>query len=194
MRALAIWRKGEFLHRGAPLGNVPRRVTVTTDASTTGWDAICNGMAVNGRWSPMQSKVHINVLELFPVMLALRHFLPMLKGQHVLVRSDNTSAIAYINRQGGIRSRPLFQVANHLLSWSGRNNILSLRAVHVPGHANVGADLLSQGNPRAVDWCLHPQVVEEIWSRFGRADIDLFASQQNTQCPLWFSLGGATPP
>ena len=112
-----MWKRGEFLHRGAPLGSIEHRVTVTTDASTRGWGTICRGMAVNGLWSASQAKLHINVLELLTVLLALRHFLSMLSRQHVLVRSDNTSAIAYINRRG-VRSLSLFYVANHLLSWS----------------------------------------------------------------------------
>ncbi len=27
-----------------------------------------------------------------------------------------------------------------------------------------------------------------FWERFGAAEVDLFASQESTQCPLWFSL------
>src|SRR4029434_5296164 len=70
----------------------------------------------------------------------------------------------------------------------------SLRAVHIPGHLNYGADLLSRGDPRAADWCLHPQVIDQIWVRFFKAQVDLFANRQNTCCPLWFSLGGDDPP
>ncbi len=36
--------------------------------------------------------------------LALRQFWPLLLGKHVLVRTDNTAAVSYINRLGGIRS------------------------------------------------------------------------------------------
>src|SRR4029434_7906981 len=78
---------------------------------------------------------HINVLELRTVVLALRHFLPRLSGQHVLVRTDNTSAMAYINRQGGVRSPSLHHWANRLLLWAAVH-ILSLRAVHIPRHLN----------------------------------------------------------
>ncbi len=31
-------------------------------------------------------------------------------------------------------------------------------------------------------------MVQLIWQRFGEAQVDLFASQENTQCPLWYSL------
>src|SRR4029434_2780519 len=127
------------------------------------------------------------------VVLALRHFLPRLSGRHVLVRTDNTSTLAYINCQGGVRSQSLQHWANRLLLWAAVH-IRSLRTVHIPGHLNYGAELLSRGDPQAADWCLHPRVVEQIWMRFFRAQVDLFANRQNTCCPLWFSLGGHTPP
>lgn len=31
---------------------------------------------------------------------ARKHFLPLLRGCHVLVRKDNTTVVAYVNRQG----------------------------------------------------------------------------------------------
>jgi len=41
---------------------------------------------------------HINCLELRAVFLALReHFLPKLRDYHVLVHTDNTLAVCYIN-------------------------------------------------------------------------------------------------
>ncbi|KAL0148646.1 hypothetical protein M9458_056086, partial [Cirrhinus mrigala] len=74
-----------------------------------------------------------------------------------------------------------------LMVW-GRKHFHSLRATHVPGIMNAGADLLSRGNPRYGEWTLHPQVVGQLWKRFGRAAIDLFASCENSHCPLFFSL------
>lgn len=65
--------------------------------------------------------------------------------------------------------------------------LLSLLATLVPGVLSRGANLLSQGNPLYGEWTLHPQVVEQIWQRFGQADVDLFASQENIQCPLYFA-------
>ena len=94
-RALAIWRAPWFLAVSGTMGIVTRRVVVTTDASTKGWGAVCEGRDVNGLWSVTEAASHINVLELRTVVLALRHFLPRLSGQHVLVRTDNTAALAY---------------------------------------------------------------------------------------------------
>src|SRR4029434_10407998 len=140
-----------------------------------GWGAVCEGRGVNGLWSVTEAVSHINVLELRTVVLALRHFLPRLSGQHVLVRTDNTATLAYINRQGGVRSPSLHNWATRLLLWAARH-VLSLRAVHIPGHLYYGADLLSRGDPRAADWCLNPQVIGQIWVRFFKAQVDLFAN------------------
>ena len=130
---------------------------------------------------------HINCLDLLAVLLALRHFLPWLRGHHVLVRTDNSTVVAYINRQGGLRSPMLHTLAHRLIVWSSVY-LQSIRATHVPGVLNCGADLLSRGNPLYADWKLHPEVVSQIWSQFGQAQVDIYASVENAQCPLFFSL------
>ncbi|KAL2095325.1 hypothetical protein ACEWY4_010044 [Coilia grayii] len=115
------------------------------------------------------------------------------KDQHVLVKTDNTTVVAYINRQGGTRSLKLHRLAKKLLLWCS-TRFLSVRATHVPGVLNRGADLLSRGNPLYGDWTLHPQVVAQLWQRFRQATVDLFASRENAQCPLYFSLADENAP
>ncbi len=105
-RSFSPWTDLAFLRAGVPLEQVSRHVVVTTDASSTGWGATCNGQAASGLWMGPRLLWHINCLELLAVHLALRQFRPLLLGKHVLVRTDNTAAVSYINRMGGIRSRP----------------------------------------------------------------------------------------
>ncbi|KAF7221522.1 putative LOC107375874-like protein, partial [Nothobranchius furzeri] len=185
--ALRCWRHPSLLAQGVPLGLVLVRKVVTTDASLSGWGELLEGRSVRGVWSRELWGTHINYLELLAVFLALRRFLPFLSGHHVLVRTDNTTTVAYINRQGGLRSMRLDTLARRLILWCSRH-LLSIRATHVPGVLNRGADLLSRGTPLYGDWSLHPAVVEQIWIRFGTAVVDLFASKENAQCPLFFSL------
>ncbi|XP_047205469.1 uncharacterized protein LOC124857922 [Girardinichthys multiradiatus] len=186
-RALSPWKRPGFLNTGVTMGTILTRKVINTDASLTGWGATHEGMMVNGVWSPQTQTAHINCLELLAVMLALRHFLPFIKGHHVLVRADNTTVVAYINRQGGLRSRHLHELAYRLIIWTS-SHLLSLRATHVPGVMNRGVDLLSKGNPRYKEWKLHSEVMTQIWKRYGRAEVDLFASEENAQCPMFFSL------
>ncbi len=67
-----------------------------------------------------------------------------------------------------------------------------MRAVHVPGVLNLAADFLSRQKLRPGEWMLNRQTVSQIWSLFGKAEVDLFASQESSQCPLWFSLSFPT--
>ena len=184
---LRPWGDLAFLSQGSPLGRLPlRRVVVTTDASLLGWGAVCLGRSARGVWRPPWKGSHINVLELQAVVLALREFLPWIRGKHVLVRSDSVTAIFYINHQGGTRSEGCLRVAESVLLLA-RDQLLSIRASHIPGVLNTAADLLSRGGPLPGEWRLHPEVVEEIWRRFGRAEVDLFASEETAHCRVWVS-------
>ncbi|XP_058624259.1 uncharacterized protein LOC131535672 [Onychostoma macrolepis] len=174
-------------HRGVRIGQVIRRKNVTTDASSTGWGAVCDGRPAFGTWSETEKSWHINCLELRAVHLALECFLPDILQRHVLIRTDSMTVVAFINHQGGVNSRPLLQLARDLLLWADRH-LLSIRAVHVPGRLNYGVDLLSRGGIIHGEWILHPLTVNMIWSVFGRAEVDLFASAENTHCPLFYSL------
>ncbi len=186
-RFLSPWTDLAFLRAGVPLEQVSRHTVVTTDASSTGWGATCNGQAASGLWTGPRLLWHINCLELWAVHLALRQFRPLLLGKHVLVRTDNTAAVSYINRLGGIRSHRMSQLARHLLLWS-HTQFKSLRAVHIPGQLNRAADALSRQLTFPGEWRLHPETIRLIWSRFGEAQVDLFASPESSHCQLYFSL------
>ncbi len=130
---------------------------------------------------------HINCLELRSVFLALMHFLPVLGEHHIIVRTDNMVVVSHISRQGGSRSRTLDRLAHRLLLWS-QDKFLSLRAVHVPGMLNLAADFLSRQKLWPGERMLNRQTLSQIWNLFGEAEVDLFASQESSQCLLWFSL------
>ncbi|XP_056608266.1 uncharacterized protein LOC130425869 [Triplophysa dalaica] len=187
LSALSPWRDPSMFSRGVPLGLVTRRIVVTTDASSSGWGAVCEGMPASGLWTQSQRKWHINCLELMAVSLALHTFQSRLEKKHVLIRTDNMSVVSYINRQGGVRSGTLFKQAASLLLWADRH-LLSVRAAHIPGRLNCGADMLSREGLPHGEWRLHPDSVRSIWERFGTAEVDLFATSENAHCPLYFSL------
>ncbi len=184
------WSDLSFLRAGVPLEQVSRHAVVYTDASAKGWGATFNGHAVSGVWTDPQLHWHINCLELLAVHLALNRLKRRLRGEHVLVRTDNMATVAYINRQGGLRSRRMSQLARHLLLWS-RKHLRSLRAIHIPGLLNRTADELSRAALPG-EWRLHPQTVQLIWRRFGLAQVDLFASLETSHCQLFYSLTDGT--
>ncbi len=190
LRTLSMWFRPRFLTLGPTLGPCCRRKMLTTDASLTGWGAVLDGRPAQGIWRGHLLEWHINCLEMMALFRALKYFLQQLRGYHVLVRVDNTAVVSYINHQGGLRSRRLNRLAQQVLL-RAQDKFLSLRAIYIPGHTNVGADLLSRQAVTHGEWKLHPEVVSQIWERFYEAEVDLFASQETAQCPLYFSL---TPP
>ncbi len=76
-----------------------------------------SGHPARGLWSGRHLSWHINCLEMLAVFQALKHFLPDLRDRHVLVRTDNTAVVSYINHQGGLFSRPIYRLVHQILVW-----------------------------------------------------------------------------
>ncbi len=180
--ALAHCRDPLWLTQGVLLDMAHRRKVITTDAFNGGWGALCKGKPTFGLWSEEESGLHINCLEMLAVCHACQLFLPDIRGHHVLVCSDRRSVVSYLNHQGGLISKCLCTLANNLLFWA-QTNLRSLKATHV----NQGADMLSRSNDSSEEWMLHLLSVQKIWEVFGRAQVDLFASECNFHCPIFFT-------
>ncbi len=126
--------------------------------------------------------------------MALKRLIAFLQDKHVLVRTDNMSAVYHINHQGGTRSLRCLQESRRLLFWA-HPRLASIRAIYIPVVVNRAADLLSRTGPPPGEWRLHPEVVGLIWDRFGRAHTDLFASAIEsviTYCiSMWYASSSA---
>ena len=79
-------------------------IQLFTDASNKAWDAHLNQSSTKGLWSEGDKKLHINVLEVKVVSLTLRSFKDHCQNQTVLVAMDNSTVVAYINKQGRTHS------------------------------------------------------------------------------------------
>ena len=121
------------------------------------------------------------------VLLALRQLEHLCKDQIVLVATDNTTVVSYINKQGGMRSGSLCALLWRLLSWCHHRGI-TLRARHIPGRLNVIADKLSGHNQVIqTEWSLSPQVFSQLCSRWPPLLVDLFATRFNHKLPRFVS-------
>ena len=63
----------------------------------------------------------------------------------VLVATDNSTVVAYINKQGGTHSAEICALLWKIMTGC-RHYQISLKARHIPGCLNVMADLLSRSN------------------------------------------------
>jgi len=183
---LVWWTELAHLSPGVPLVPPPHNVRVFTDASTQGWGAHVEGVEFQGLWSRTERLLHINVLEMRAITLALKR-LKLQTGDSVLVATDNSSVVAYINKQGGTRSRSLWMESQSLFLLVLQLGI-RLRARHIPGRLNVIADRLSrQGQVLPTEWSLHPEVVKSIFLQWGTPHVDLFATRLNNKCQMFVS-------
>ncbi len=64
----------------------------------------------------------------------------------------------------------------------------------MPGSLNHGANMLSRGDVAPGEWTLHPQRLQEIWSVFWRAEVDLFASITTLSAQLTSRYSGTLWP
>lgn len=131
----------------------------------------------------MDTKEHINVLELKAAYLAIKHFCENRHHIHVQLLLDNTTAIKYISKMGG-RIPKLNNLVKDLWLWCVKRDIW-ITAFHI---FNVRADALSrQKLSDDMEWAINPNVLKQIMGIIGPCDIDMFASKRNFQLSRYVS-------
>ena len=181
------WSDDSHLLVGLPLGDSLPDLSLFSDASDQGWGAALGDLHLLGLWSsPLCSRFSINQSELLAILFAVQGFLPHLRGQTVAVYSDNSTALAYLRKQGGTRSSSLNAVAQELLRLCESQSV-RLLPQFIPGHLNVLADSLSRRSQvLGSEWTLYPQAFAELLRRWP-ATIDLFATSMTHHPPVYFS-------
>ena len=184
---LRQWLDPRFLTSGIPICPFQGDLKIFTDASRQGWGAHMGDSKISGTWTLTDRKLHINCLEFKAVTLALQHWAPLLQGRQVMVATDNSTVVSYINKQGGTRSPTLLRLAVNLFLWLESQGII-VRARHIPGCLNVIADHLSRPNqPIPTEWFLHPEIVSRIFRVWGTPEVDMFATLSNSHLSRFMS-------
>ena len=184
---LRWWLEESNVLLGQPLHPLKHALQIFTDASKEGWGAHLDEHTARGHWSLPESKLHINHLELKAVFLALKEFQTLVFNKTVLVATDNTTVVAYINKERGMKSGSLCALLWRIRSWCTRQQV-TLRARHIPGRLNVIADKLSRlGQTIQTEWSLHPEVFQAVCSRWHQPQVDLFATRFNNKLPQFVS-------
>jgi hypothetical protein len=113
-----------------------------TDASGIGYAAVFGARWFMGFWPVAWNCQDITAKELFPIVLALKIWAPLLKNHKILFLCDNLSVVNIINKQSR-RDAILMKLVRELVVTCLRNNIL-FRAQHIAGKMNVLCDQLSR--------------------------------------------------
>ena len=178
-RDLSWWMVKDHLLTGVRFGTPAPDLHLYSDASSSGWGAHLLDQNVSGVWSDQEKLLHINLLE-----MGLQAFQENVSGHHVTAMCDNSTVVAYVNKQGGTVSRALCLLTSRLLRLD-----VHLDARYLPGENNVLADVLSRrGQVVGTEWSLHPQVARSLLRVWVNPSIDLFATCLNAKLPLYCSL------
>ena len=131
---------------------------IHTDASKDdggGWGASDGTFPdINGRWSLTEQVMHINILELKAIKFAIMSYLPIYKScAHVRIMSDNATAIAYINKQGGTHCMIMHKLAVEIWEFCMARKV-HITAAHIPGVHNTLADVESRKFHDSAEWAI----------------------------------------
>ena len=181
------WFNRQDVLQGVPLHLPEPSLFFFTDASPTGWGASWQDRRLSGQRFRPDPAQHINWLELEAIRLAVLQWGPQWLNQTVRIYCDNSTAVAYISKQGGTHSISLFNKALELFHLLDQFRIL-LIPTHLPGTRNVTADALSRLNsPSPTEWRLPQEALLNLFSVLGTPLVDMFATAENRVTPIFVS-------
>ena len=165
----------------------PPSVIINSDASKIGWGGVLEGTTCGGHWSPQESEVHINCLELLAALFSLQALAADKGSTHIRLKIDNTTAVAAINNMGTSHSVSCNRVAIDIWKWSINKNIW-VSAEHIAGICNTVADRESRELYTSCEWMLNPIFLHQALDKLGTyPDTDMFASRLNAQFSKYIS-------
>ena len=116
----------------------------TDAAAGIGFGAYFKGKWIQGRW-PQDILLHppsIAFLELFPILMALLSWAPLMANRKITFHTDNLAVVHIVNKQSS-PCRRIMHLLRLLVLQCLKHNVC-FRAVHVPGVFNDIADSLSR--------------------------------------------------
>ena len=135
--------------------------------SLLGWGAHTDNLETRGKWHQSELE-HINVLELKAILFGLKS-LCKLYNKHIRIRTDSTTALAYVKNMGGTRSASCMHVTKEIWNWAQNTNCW-LSITHIPGTLNVLADLRSRCFRQQTEWSLSPRLFHYICKKIGKPE------------------------
>ncbi|XP_015606699.1 uncharacterized protein LOC107273237 [Cephus cinctus] len=167
------WWKNS-LHKFNPTTTLKFKLEISSDALLRGWKAHCRGVSTQGFWDGTEKTHHTNYLELMAAFFALESFGDQEHNGKILLRMDNTTAISYVNKTGGIQYPRLNKIASEVRQWREKENLWGY-VIYIPSKENVEADKVSRSFNIDTEWELADWALSRIVENFGPHEIDLFA-------------------
>jgi len=187
---LRWWQANLAKFNGRAIVPTPPHATLDTDASEKGWGAVhfspegkrheCQGF-----YTAVLTSNHRELQAISYGVMSLARAMGW-KDCSLRVRTDNQTAMSYINRMGG-REPHLTRVTEEVHNYCMTRNIF-LTAEYLPGEDNSIADALSRVTSNMSESQLARPLYELADREWGPHELDCFASATNTQCKMFVSL------
>lgn len=142
------WWSDHILAYSMSISCFKPRLGIFSDASLTGWGAACRVERSGGLWGEAKARYPMNYLELHAVFLALKCYAREEESCDILLRIDNTTAISYVNRMGGVRKdrnltrKQAWNQEGWIMNWNGHwrrlhlvslwIDLVGLRLIYLP--------------------------------------------------------------
>ena len=175
---LQRWMNTNQFETGTLIHPPDPKIFLYTDVSHFGWGAHLEPMRLSfhGRWTEDQSQLYINMLEMMAIRLTLKQAITFIHHSCIMISTDNTTVVSYINKQGGTHSTNLCVEVWEILNWCLEHNIV-IRVHHIPGKFNILADHLSRlDKPIRTEWALDQTVSNSMFQMLNFPNVDLFAT------------------
>lgn len=137
---------------------------IFTNASTTGWGAAGNEETVSGPWSQDERQN--------AAFCGLKSFARKAFNCQILLKVDNTTAISYINRMGGMQFPHLIRITRELWQWCELRKIFVFVS-YINTADNEIADAESRRVHPDIEWEICEEAYQKIVAQFGTPDIDI---------------------
>lgn len=125
-------------------------------------------------------------MELTAAFFGLKIFASNYKNCQILLQIDNTTAISYINRIGGVQFVNLNKIAKDIWQWCEERGIW-IFASYIASRKNIEADFESRKLESNTEIELSNGIFTELKILFGKPEIDIFASRVNAKCKTYIS-------
>ena len=151
------------------------------------WGGVFKGHRAQGFFLPAERDLSINTKETLAIWYSFQSFKSMIKNCHLLIESDNTTAVAYICDMGGMKLDLCNKIAADVWDLADDFNT-TLSITYLLGKFNGEADMASRILSCRTEWAL-PQVwFDKLCTHFCvKLDIDMFASWLNTKLESYVS-------
>ena len=113
---LQWWLQKDNVLTGQPLHPIKHALQIFTDASKEGWGDHLNEFTARKQAAYTLFRTQGSVL-------ALKEFQNLCANKIVLVATDNTTVMSYINKEGGMRSGTLCALLWRILTWCTRHQV-----------------------------------------------------------------------